>query len=439
MTNQPATTEISNLEVRGPTQNDSEDIFDILNDDCIRHIFRKLEDLEDLANAGKTSKRFWECATSLNFRFRSVAVEDTRHCYSDRNVITADDAPQFFHNFGHLVQSVDWLLVENQERADELFSILEQHCGATLKTLKIEHCSPKFNRNNQFTALERLIVHHAEPLELGLDSPIKYLEILTFGQIEEDQWFHREFPHLESVRFNSTEITDDTLSEFLQLNQQLSSVEIMNSEYITPLILEDIGYYLTDLERLEISSREFQECETNELHKQLLHLTTLQKLSELRISGRVSLDILLKMFAENNVPLRSLEVELAPTKDTVTSFHTIQTLKKVECTCLSDVHVNTLINLVKSQTALQTLQILNMGAKITIGAIEKILECGRNLTYFELTFCGSDFSMGSYNRILSLARNRVKVEIVVSQGTQVDVPLDILRMNRDWLSIMFDC
>lgn len=392
-------------------------------------------------NAANTCQRFRECATSLKYKFRSVAVENTRHRYSRRDVVSAENAPEFFENFGHLVQSIEWLLVANQKRTDKLFNILATHCGETVKTLKIVQYNPNFNQRNQFPSLQRLILHNAEPTEFCLDSPIEYLEVLNFRQIEgevfEEPWFLREFPHLESVRFNSTEINDHTLSKFLFLNQQLRAVEV-DSEYLMPTIFEDIGYYLTDLERLEIKSHEFHEYETSVLHEQLLHLSTLQKLSEFRISGRVSLDVLLKIFAENNVPLRSMEVEIAPTTDTVSSFPTIRTLNRVECICRSGVNENSLIDLVKWQTALQSLQIVNMGAKITIGAIVKILECGKNLTDFELTFCGSDFSLGSYNRILFLARNRVIVRIIVTKRSRVDVPADILRMNRQWLRIMFD-
>ena len=91
----------------------------------------------------------------------------------------------------------------------------------------------------------------------------------------------------------------------------------------------------------------------------------------------------------------------------------------------------------KSQPALQTLQITNIGSNMTVGSIEKILKFGKNLTDFELSDSCFYFDVESYNRIVLLARNRVRVRIVVFRRSQVVVPADVLTMNREWLSIMF--
>lgn len=393
-------------------------------------------------NAANTCKRFWDCAESLKFRFRSVAIENTHHPYSKADVVSADNTPTFLRNFGHLVESVEWRFVGNQKRQDEMLKLLVKCCGKTLKRLQITNNNPDFNERSQLPALETLILYNAQPINFCLDSPLKYLEIQTFQHVgggvdltNQRPWFVRGFPHLETVRFNTSEITDATLTQFLSFNRQLRALEV-DSEYLTPMIFESIGLYSRNIERLQIKSVEFDEFDSSKLHEELLHLSALRKLSEFHISGRVSLEILFKIFAENNVPIRSLEVDVAAAVND-SSLPTIKTLNHLQCICRSDIDEHYLVNLAKSQPALQTLQVMNIGSSVSIEAIEKILKSGRNLTNFALSFCGGYFELENYNRILMLARNRVEVRIIVSKRRQVNVPTDILRTNRRWLRIMF--
>ncbi|XP_037024148.1 uncharacterized protein LOC119066035 [Bradysia coprophila] len=420
----------------------SRNILDILNDDCIGHIFRQLEHLEDLFNAATTCKRFWECAMSLKFRFRSVAIENTHHAYSRKDVVSAHNAPALLRHFGQLAESVELRLVGNQQRGDEIFELLEKFCGKTLRKLTIANYNPNFNIESQFPALEHLTLYNAEPINFWLDSPLKHLAIQNFSEIVEEEynfqpWFVRNYPHLESVYLNTTEICYDTLTVFLAFNQQLPELDV-HSEYLTPMIFQSIGLYSRNIQRLKMKCSEFQEYDSSYLHEELLNLSGLRKLTDFGVSGRLSLELLFKMFAENNTPIRSLEVDIAAT-DGKASIPTIRTLNKLQCICRADVDENSLINLAKSQPALQILQVTHMGSHTTIKAIEKILNYGRNLTDFEVSFCSSYIDMESYNRILLLAKNRVKVRITVPKRSQVNVPADILKVNRNWVRIMFDC
>lgn len=390
-------------------------------------------------NTANACKRFRKCAISLKFRFRSVAIERTHHRYSRTDVISARNAPVFLNHFGHLVESIEWQIVGRQQ--DELFTLLTKYCGETLKKLKVSNYNPHLNRRNQFAALEQLILYNAEPIDfcLDLDSPLKHLEIHNY-QLSEgvdlEPWFVRDFPHLESVRLNSTIVTDESLDEFLSLNPQLRALEV-DSEHITPMIFQSIGDYSKNLERLQIKSFEFHEYDSSELHEELSQLSDLRKLSEFGMSGRLSLDLLLKMFAKDETPIQSLEVDLAAT-DSASSLPSIKTLRNLRCICRSNIDENYLVKLVQSQTALETLQINNIRTAITIETIEKILKVGKNLKNFELSFYNFDVDLHSYNRILMLARDRVEVRLIVSNRREVDVPNDVLKVNRKWLRIMFD-
>ena len=150
-------------------QQSSENILALLNDDCIREVFRQFTNLEDLVNAASACKRFRECAMLLKFMFRSVTIESTRHPHSRKDVVSARTAPLLFKNFGHLIESVEWQLAGNDEREAELFELLAETCGETLKKLKITEYNPNFNNRNQFLVLEDLILYEAEPKHFRLD------------------------------------------------------------------------------------------------------------------------------------------------------------------------------------------------------------------------------------------------------------------------------
>jgi len=378
---------------------------------------------------------------SMPIRFRTVAIENTHRPHSRTDVVSVRNAPVFLRHFGHLVESVEWRLVGNQKRADKLFRRLAKYCGRTLKRLNIRRYSPNFNRRNQFPALEQLKLYNAEPSNFRLKSPLKHLEIHSYGidlPLDPPQpWFVRHFPHLESVCLNSDETTNESVTGFLTLNPQLRVLEA-NSGYLTPMVFESIAHYARDIERVKVTSFEFDAfVRSDDLHNQLVHLSALRKLAHFGMSGRLSLNKLFKMFAENDVPIQSLEVDMSAT-DGSSPFPTVKTLNSLRCICRSNMDEDCLVNLVKSQTALQKLEIVNKFAKITPQTIEKILKCGKNLTHFELSFCDNDFDLATYNRILALARDRVKVQIIVSNRKEINVPTDILAANGKWLRMKFD-
>lgn len=390
----------------------------------------------DNLNISRRKER--ECTMSLKFTFGRVVIERRNGLYSAKHVISYSNIEAFLRRFGHLIESVTWQPTVDEEK---LFQLIARYCGKTIKKLHIQNYNPYFNERNQFPVLEELTLCNAEPKTFPLDSPLKYLEIENSRDVDdsdmeygEQSWFIREFPYLEIVRLNS--VTDDTLAEFLSLNQQLRRLEVY-ADSLTPLIFESIGHYSKNIESLQIYSSKFDEYESSDFHEELHHLCTLRKLSEFCVSGRVSTEMLFEMFDKNNIPIRNLGIDIAPTDERY-SYPTIETLNHLKCICRSDIHANALINLIKSQKTLQYLQVFNMGAHITVRTIEKILEFGKCLTDFELYFCQLSFDLKSYNRILNLAKNCVKVRIVVTKRSKIDVPTDLLKMNRKSLTIMYD-
>lgn len=376
-------------------------------------------------------------------RFRTIAIENTHHQYSSPDAISAKNAKVLLEHFGQLVETVEWRLVGNGKIQHMIFKLLGKYCGETLKNLTIKNFNPKFHHRDHFPVLEKLILNNAEPVDFPLNSSLKHLEFQNCKQIDEGDdlsyrpWFARAFPCLQSVRLNSTEVTDGSLAEFLELNPQLRQLDAF-SDNLSPDIFEDIGNYSTNIEQLEIRSDDFHEYESSELYEKMVHLSKLSKLTDFSISGHFPLDKLFQLFFENNTPLESFEVEMAvaETDNATATIPTIKTLKSLQCVCISNSDGKSLIDLVESQTTLQELAIVNMGGKRTIRTIEKLLRVGKNLTNVHLSLGKQHFDLYDYNRILRLARDRVKVRMVVASSSEINVPADILKLNKNWLNIV---
>lgn len=415
-----------------PAQDSPKNILNILDDDCIEEILRRLKKLEDLLNAASACKRFRETAKSLKWMFRSVAIEDVRHIWIAATIVSAELAPTLLRNFGHLIESVEWKPKRNRERNDEMFKLIVKFCGKTLKRLVISNYNPQFNKRNRLQALERLELYEARPKNFRLDSHLKYLRI-RLSSLKQQPWFIRPFPHLENVRFELMKLTDDMLTKFLSFNQQLRVLQTDADTLLSPMVLESIGHYSRNIETLHIHSFNFMEFESTIINEKLLYLNALRKLMDFWLRGELSLELLLNMFAENGAPIWSLGIFLTPI-DTAPSFPTIKTLNNLHIRCPHGISDDFLINLVKSQSALKTLSIINEDRTVTIQRIKKILEFGKNLTEFEFCMYHSELDLETYNTILGLARHRVKVEITCSKS-KVYVPEDILKANSKWLCI----
>lgn len=99
----------------------------ILDDDCIDEIFRRVENLENFLNMAEVCQRFHKSAKSC-FRikyslsndgnvFRSVEIS---HRYSHKSV-SAERANKLFTIFGFLINCLYLVSTSDQERDNEIF------------------------------------------------------------------------------------------------------------------------------------------------------------------------------------------------------------------------------------------------------------------------------------------------------------------------------
>lgn len=244
----------------------------------------------------------------------------------------------------------------------------------------------------------------------------------------EKPWYVQHFPNLQKCFFGFDEkLTNEILAEFLLFNPQLQELGIDACDYISPIILKNIGTYATNLHSLEIIW-----YDDRVINERVLHLKTLRNLREWKVGGELSLELLMNMFVNNNMPICSLHHTLMP-EETAQNLPTLKTLKNLFVSRFDsdgDICDDILINLTRAQTALESIR-TGPSDIVTMQAITKILELGKSLTNIEFG-SDSELDLSTYNAILNLANNRVKVKLVIDE---VDVPKEVLDTNRKWIDI----
>lgn len=86
-----------------PAPNSPKNILNILIDDCIGEIFRRIATFEDFLNATEVCKRFRKCAMDASYKFKSIDIEKQM---SPINV-PACLVPTLFQ-FGRIDRLEDW-------------------------------------------------------------------------------------------------------------------------------------------------------------------------------------------------------------------------------------------------------------------------------------------------------------------------------------------
>lgn len=363
-----------------PAHDSPKNILNVLNDDCIELILRRLGSKYnniDLLNAAATCKRFRETAKRLISRFRSIAI-GVKYCRS----VSDHQVPILLTNFGHLIEELRFQprgkrKNHNVKQNDKIFKSIAKYCGKTLKKLEIENYNPTFNKKNLFQALEKLILKRAYPKTFHLYSPLKVLTIESIS-LKEQPRFLRPFPDLLQINFNDTKyLTDKMLTFFMSLCPRLESLRVNYRNRVSPMILENIAAHSQNWKSISIHTAYTEDNSESVVNQQLQHLRVFRKLWNFSLDHEISLETLMSIFAKNHIPIWQLSVRVLPTNITP-HFPINNTLVHL---CLQppsfgnfSVSDDFLIKLIKSLTVLETLEILNFpDSATTTRTIEKII------------------------------------------------------------------
>lgn len=265
-----------------PAQHSPKHILNVLNDDCIKEILRKLENRKDFFNAAKSCTRFQYVAQDwfshktiqIGGKYRkSVIFARAPTLVFSRQLHSEDELNEFLLDlftylsiFGECIRSIQWFEIDflaNPERDvnAEIFKMITRFCAKTLIHLNING-RMKISITPQFEVLERFELFYGSLATFEPPRSLKYLRLTeltknSYSKIDL-QCLGKSFPNLKEAYFGDFTNLMPNLNwfvSFLKCNQQLEALTLYANEHFMPgtkHIVHNIGKYLSNLKRLHL-------------------------------------------------------------------------------------------------------------------------------------------------------------------------------------------
>lgn len=397
-----------------PELNSPKHIFNVLNDDCIRAIFRKLP-IEDYLNAANVCTRF-QYNAKLAFPPEYRRLDINNYYKHHDNVLDQTIAICFLRTFGKLVQSIhcnDHIESVN----NDFLNMVAEYCGKNLIEFGYNG-DLDFNVRLPFKALKKLNLWAVNASNFNLYSQLTSLRLGASSQLD----FMRPFSKLTEVQFCQMDLTESQLATFLQVNPQLKRLQIsLNSgSNLNPLMYGHIANYGHNLEyfsTLEKGGR-----------SEMMQLSNLPKLKVVEISyvDNVHLNRLIEKFIQNNVAIEELNVRMTRVTDT----QAIKKLKNLKKLVIGSIVERSIVDIVENLPQIEKVEIVSKG--ITAKGIIDCLKAGKQLNELKIAVSKVTLTLTDYNTILALAINCTRVEIVEISS---QIPGHVLKSNSKWLKI----
>lgn len=412
-----------------PAQDSPKHILNVLNDDCIQAIFRRLDNVNDFLSAAETCIRFQENA-QLSFRSQYKVIRIGRininfESYKIKYIVAADRVEKFLSIFGYLITKLD---------ARSLSPLIAHYCGPNLKTLRVDS-SANFNTRSPLQVLMDLNVDGANVYNFKYYSQLRRLKV-TGMDITRFDWLVQPFPNLEIANFDILHRLEyNQAVAFLTLNPQLKKLNIQYCGQISSHVFEKMAQLTPSLEVLLF--RETANNSSPKSNENLIHVSKLRNLNSLGLHSFSEIPVgrLIDSLIENNTPIEYLSVTMADVENYSTPEWNTSQLKSLKKLCLTQITDETLISIVKNLPTLEEL-IAPLNSKITIMGIKKALQYAKQLSVLVIELHGITMDLDDFLPILKLAKvNRVKVTIYVENGS-VNVPNSLLKENREWFDII---
>lgn len=292
-----------------------------LNHDCLIEVFRYLN-MNDLANLVNASPKF-ELSAYKVYRLKYRQEVLSIYIKTDANfVMRLDDAglfgtftlpqmKQFFENFGTSIYKVR--IEDGLSQSTVVISLLKliiKYCKKSLYDLRLS----KIQITSKILLCLRPIQPKIQRLELhacilekqfsNIFTGLTNLMVLRLSYVAiSPESIHHVFPNL--VHFSiycSRTVENQHLTEFIELNPQLSVFDIRYCRHISHHIFEPIGKHLPNLSELHIR---FCQKYSGSFKQFPLNVKNLRQLS---LVGFRNLETYLSGMVENNQQLSTLEL-----------------------------------------------------------------------------------------------------------------------------------
>lgn len=228
-----------------PGQNSPKNIMNILNDDCLKAILMKIEDVYDFGNAALVCKRLMQNAIEC-FTFRHLIFRYKRnsHCSErQKDEVFFDDADTFLSIFGHRIRSIriydNYKHMYTDAMHKENINLVAQHCGKTLTELSLM-ANGVINLPVPMQAVKRLCSNYITFQNFALTFPELEVFYVCVGEdVNNFDWITNHFSKLRICSIDARLCTSDVLIEFQNLNPQLETLTIYANEFD----IIDMGWY----------------------------------------------------------------------------------------------------------------------------------------------------------------------------------------------------
>ncbi|XP_055316218.1 uncharacterized protein LOC129575967 [Sitodiplosis mosellana] len=444
-----------------PAQDSTKHILNVLNDDCIEEIFRRIFCLEDFLNMAEVCQRFQQNAKNcFRTQFKYVFLRRYRNGGYDigmesekfRNrCVPFDRAIPFLNTFGSFIHKLEWSTAgqnsSNQERNDDIFKSIVKFTSKTLKELYISYYRADFAQT-QFLSLEYLRLWRTSP-NFEYFPPLKVLKIESIEPTECHS-FMRTIPRLEWFYLSLSDVKDDIVVEFLSLNPQLQRLTLLHCIELSPLILKAIVENSTNLVELCLDSLYFNRT-PDLFNTNLQYLGALGQLKhfEIDLNSTILFKTIINTFAENEVPIETMKIHLCdenPNIDSSYQLLTIRTLKYLDFMIFPKNCFNELmVTILKTQTELESIKMFcsddpSEDETLPMLEIKNVLPYGKNLSEFECHVVQLGVNLESYESVLCLVKNRIRTKIIIGHVSSKCIPDDVLAKNEhefEWLDVRY--
>lgn len=350
-----------------PDSNSPHNILNILDDDCLRVIFKdsslNLWDFVEIADASPSFVGLAEAIFPIKFKKPNDQLE--RYGYGKR----LSQLESFFRHFGQHLHTIDLRKFAFQ---DIVVGLLQKHCS-NLEELKMDYLEPEtmIQLRQLLGQVQKLTIfckdqdlRHLFPT----NSLLEKLEI--FSTIDQLTFPQIHFPNLVDFRANEIFLDNFAMVEpFFAHNTQIRRLHIQ--QCLIEFGIEYILQYLPQLEQLVLNDNDHPDTDPSEfigIFGQLKCLQTLCIRNE-----TIPIDAILYQIASKQISLNCLIL-----KDIENGHHLIDTICRIktirfldiggyQCE-LFDTH---LICLVERLTQLEEIKIISK--KITLIGIQQML------------------------------------------------------------------
>ncbi|XP_055303529.1 uncharacterized protein LOC129569102 isoform X1 [Sitodiplosis mosellana] len=425
-----------------PAQDSPKHILNILNDDCIQSVLRRLDNIRDFLSAAETCVRFQENAKLVfrtqykTARIRQFYNYGFRKLYCSHDVIVRIHS--FLSIFGHLITELDF----DDNLDDDMTNMIAKYCGRTLRIFKCGNKKTKcfssvnFSQLPRLESLEELKIRNINIHSFQYHSQLRRLSVKGIHEHKSKMnfdWLFKTFPNLEFVKLDGLDkLTCNQAIKFFKLNPQLKSLHIRYCEHFAPRMFKNMTNFTPNLEKFV-----FEQIDSIYENEYLVHVSRLQKLKSLGIETYVPIPLgrLIDSLIEKNVPIENL---LLLSHYHQTPYESISQLKLLKKLYLRGITDKTFIHYVKNLPKLEVLFFDE--SEITVNGIKAALQYAQSLSVLVVEVHNRDristaIDLDEYKSILNLAKSRgVKVTIYVRSGA-IDVPTDFFEDNREWVNV----